>query len=314
MALTKLAAGALLAGGVFLAYSSAYIVKETEQVIITEFGKPMGEPIKEAGLYFKNPFTQVANRIEKRILEWDGYPTEMPTKDKTYISVDTFARWSITDPKQYFLRLRDETSAQSRLEDILGSETRNAIARQELIEVVRSDPKRVLADQNDGTSVGTLYPIKMGHHAIEKQIFEAAKPKLNEFGIELLDVRFKRINYNATVQQRIYERMISERQQIADRFRSEGAGEAARIRGKKERDLQRIESEAYRTIQELRGQADAKAAEIYASAYNQSEEATAFYHFMKAMETYKKVMTPDTRLVLSTDSDLWRFLKRADPQ
>jgi len=309
MAFTKIATTVALLGGVALAYSSAYIVKETEQVIITEFGKPIGEPITEAGLYFKNPFTQVANRIERRILEWDGQPTEMPTKDKTYIRVDTFARWSIRDPKQYFLRLRDESSAQSRLEDILGSETRNAIARQELIEVVRSDPKRSIAKIDDGLNVGTLYPIKLGHYAIEQQILKEAKPKLKEFGIELLDVRFKRINYNPTVQQRIYERMISERQQIADRFRSEGAGEAARIRGKKERDLQRIESEAYRSILELRGQADAKAAEIYANAYNQSPEAREFYHFLKAMETYKSVLTEDTSLVLSTDSALWRFLK-----
>ncbi|MBM4291766.1 MAG: protease modulator HflC [Deltaproteobacteria bacterium] len=302
----KLLPAAAAAVGALALYSAAFTVTEVDQVIITEFGKPVGEPIKEAGLHFLNPFTQKVNRIERRLLEWDGPPVEMPTKDKTYISVDTFARWRIQDPKQFFLRLRDERSAQSRLEDILGSETRNAIARHELIEVVRSEPSRVVKEEVGG--VGTLYPIKKGHHVIERDILKAAAPKLSEFGIELLDVRFKRVNYNATVQQRIYERMVSERKQIADRFRSEGAGEAARIRGKKERDLQKIESEAYRTIQEVRGQADAKAAEIYSRAYGQGPQAAEFYEFLKAMETYRLSLTDDTNLVLSTDSPLWRHL------
>lgn len=293
----------------FVFYSSAYVIRETEQVIITQLGKPIGDPITEAGLYFKYPFIQDVNRIEKRILEWDGMPNEMPTKDKTYIRVDTFARWRIKDAKQYFLRFRDEPSAQSRLEDILGSETRNAIARQELIEVVRSDPKRGAVPSEDQEDIGHLYPIKLGRRALESQILSSAKPKLAEVGLDLLDVRFKRINYNPTVQQRIYERMISERQQIADRFRSEGAGEAARIRGKKERDLQRIESEAYRKILELRGQADARAAEIYAKSYNKTSDSQKFYAFLKAMETYQKTLTSDTKLVLSTDSLLWKFLK-----
>ena len=200
--------------GIIILYSSAYVINETEQVIITQLGKPIGDPITEAGLYFKYPFIQEVNRIEKRILEWDGRPTEMPTKDKTYIRVDTFARWSIKDAKQYFLRFRDEPSAQSRLEDILGSETRNTIARQELIEVVRSDPNRKLSKNAGQDNVGSLYPIKVGRHALELQILAAAKPKLAEVGLQLLDVRFKRINYNPTVQQRIYERMISERQQM----------------------------------------------------------------------------------------------------
>lgn len=308
MSPTKIFLTVLTVMGLFLLASSAYIINETEQVIITQLGKPIGEPITKAGLYFKYPFIQEVNRIEKRILEWDGVPNEMPTKDKTYIRVDTFARWKIKDAKQYFLRFRDEPSAQSRLEDILGSETRNAIARQELIEVVRSDPKRE-ADQSGSDGVSTLYSIKLGRRALEQEILSAAKPKLEEVGLELLDVRFKRINYNPTVQQRIYERMISERQQIADRFRSEGAGEAARIRGKKERDLQRIESEAYRKILELRGQADAKAAEIYAGAYNQSAQSREFYSFLKAMETYEKTLTKDTKILLTTKGKLWRHLK-----
>ena len=308
--------GLLLIGGLFIGWQAAYIVNETEQVIITQFGKPIGTPITEAGLHFKNPFTQKANRIEKRILEWDGRPIEMPTKDKTYIIVDTFARWSITDSTKFFLRLRDERSAQSRLEDILGSETRNAIARRELIEVVRTDvnrkPSEDLEKQESG--VGMLYPIKFGHAVIEDEIKEAAVDKLKEFGIQLLDVSFKRINYNSTVQQRIYERMISERQQIADRFRSEGAGEAARIRGKKERDLQTIASEAYRKIQEVRGRADGSAAEIYSNAYNKSATSVAFYHFLKSLESYKEMLSADTQLVLSTDSELFRLLSTFDLQ
>jgi membrane protease subunit HflC len=296
-------------GSIFL-WKSAYIVYETEQVIITQFGKPIGKPITKAGLNWKSPFVHLVNRIEKRTLEWDGRPIEMPTKDKTYIIVDTFARWSISNPTLFFERLRDERSAQSRLEDILGSETRNAIAKRQLIEVVRTDkdrkPSSDLAKTESG--VGTLYEIKFGHSVIEKEIFKAAVDKLNEFGISLLDIRFKRINYNNTVQQRIYERMISERQQIADRFRSEGAGEAARIRGKKERDLQKIASEAYRKIQEIEGKADATAADIYAKAYNQTLQAAEFYNFLKSLETYRKILTQDTQLILSTDNDLLHWL------
>ena len=300
--------------GILLFWMSCYKVYETEQVILTEFGKPVGEPIKEAGLHFKNPFTHVVNRLEKRMLEWDGDSNDMPTKDKTYISVDTFARWVISDPKTFFLRLRNERQAQSRLEDILGSETRNAIAKRELIEVVRTDVNRKLEQGKEEGSVGRLYDIKYGHSVIEKEIFKASEGKLKDFGITLLDVCFKRINYNVTVQKRIYERMISERQQIADRFRSEGAGEAARIRGKKERDLQKIESEAYRQIQEILGKADAQAAEIYANAYNQNAQSVEFYQFIKSLDTYKNILTSDTRLVLSTQNELFQYLNQTTSQ
>jgi membrane protease subunit HflC len=224
---------------IFVVYNAAYTIHETEQVLITQFGKPVGNPITKSGLHFKIPFIQEVNQIDKRFLAWDGQPNEMPTKDKTYIVVDTFARWRIEDAKQYFLRLRDERSAQSRLNDILGSETRNAIAKHELIEIVRTTKDRepivdeVLADAPG--NVGTLYEITKGRALIEQEIFQLAGEKLKDFGIELLDIRFKRINYNETVRERIYERMISERQQIAERFRSEGAGEAARILGNKER-------------------------------------------------------------------------------
>jgi membrane protease subunit HflC len=298
--------------------SATYTVHETQQVIITQFGKPVGEPVTESGLHFKTPFVQEVNRIDKRILEWDGQRTEMPTRDKLYISVDTFGRWRITNPLEYFRRLRDERSAQSRLEDILGSETRNAIAKHDLIEVIRTTKDRTptldesLEEISDGPNrIGVLHPITKGRKLIEEEIREAAKVKLAEFGIELLDVRFKRINYNPSVVAKIYERMISERQQIASRFRSEGEGEAAKIMGSKERDLAEIASEAYKSVETIRGGADAAATEIYAQAYDRTPEALELYVFLKTMETYEKGLDENTTLVLPTDSDLFQFLDSA---
>ncbi|MCH7834748.1 MAG: protease modulator HflC [Proteobacteria bacterium] len=305
----------LILGGI-VASGALYTVDETERVIITQFGKPVGEIINEAGLKVKVPFIQTVNRIEKRILVWDGAANDMPTKDKLYITVDTFGRWRIKDPLQYFLRLRDERSAQSRLEDILGSETRNAVARHELIEIIRTSKDRsaeadpMLAD----IDISTLLPITKGRKRIEADIFDAASGKLEEFGIELLDIRFKRINYNESVRQKIYARMISERDQIAERFRSEGAGEAARINGNKERELQKIVSEAYRTIQTIQGDADAEATDIYARSYNQSAAAADLYMFTKTLETYRSVIDSDTTLILSTDSDLMSLLKSMNPE
>ncbi len=305
----------LILGGI-VASKALYTVNETERVIITQFGKPVGEIINEAGLKVKVPFIQTVNRIEKRILVWDGSANDMPTKDKLYITVDTFGRWRIKDPLQYFLRLRDERSAQSRLEDILGSETRNAVARHELIEIIRTSKDRspevdpMLAD----VDISILLPITKGRKRIEADIFDAASGKLEEFGIELLDIRFKRINYNESVRQKIYARMVSERDQIAERFRSEGAGEAARINGNKERELQKIVSEAYRTIQTIQGDADAEATDIYARSYNQSPAAADLYMFTKTLETYRSVIDSDTTLILSTDSDLMSLLKSMNPE
>jgi membrane protease subunit HflC len=306
----------IVVAAAFLVFGATYTVSETEQTIITQFGRPVGDPVSEAGLHFKIPFIQEVTRIEKRILEWDGHPNEMPTKDKTYIVVDTFGRWRINDAKQYFLRLRDERSAQSRLDDILGSETRNAIAKHELIEVIRTtkdrEPVRDATLINTPGNIGILYPINLGRAKIEQEIFAKAASKLTDFGIELLDIRFKRINYNESVRSRIFERMISERQQIAERFRSEGAGEAAKILGKKERDILKIESEAYKNVQEIRGVADAKATEIYARAYNQSPESVGFYEFIKTMETCQEMLDQDSMLILTTDSDIFRFLKSVE--
>lgn len=299
----------------FVFWSAFYTVNEVEQVIITQFGKPVGEPILDAGLKLKVPFIQEVNPIEKRVLEWDGDPSDMPTKDKLYISVDLFARWRITDPLQYFLRLRDERSAQSRLDDILGSETRNAVAKHELIEIIRTTKDRkpqrdeLLTEVERKQKMGTLVPIQKGRLLVEQEIFYSAAEKVKVFGIELLDIRFKRINYNESVRPKIYDRMISERRQIAERFLSEGNGEAARIRGNRVRDLNKIESEAYRQVEEIRGEADAKATEIYANAYNQSKEAVNFYEFTRTMASYKYTVDKKNTLILSTDSDLYKFLK-----
>lgn len=242
---------ALSGAVVFSLKSALFTVSEVEQVIITQFGKPVGEPVVNAGLSIKLPFIQDVNTIDKRVLEWDGEPSDMPTKDKLYIAVDLFARWRITDPLQYFLRLKDERSAQSRLDDILGSETRNAVAKHELIEIIRTTKDReplqagILNGADSDLNVGSLVPIQKGRQLVEQEIFLAAADKVRVFGIELLDIRFKRINYNESVRPKIYERMVSERRQIAERFLSEGNGEAARIRGDRVRELDKIQSEAY---------------------------------------------------------------------
>jgi membrane protease subunit HflC len=294
-----------------------YTVSEQEQAILTQFGKPVGKPVEEAGLHSKLPFVHTVNRIDKRVLEWDGRPSEMPTRDKLYIVVDTFGRWRINNPLQFFTRLRDERSALSRLDDIIGSEVRNTVAKHDLIEMVRTskDRKPVIDTPltPDETKAAILLPITLGRSALEAEVVKQAAPKLKDFGIELIDVRFMRINYNVRVSAKIHERMISERQQIASRFRSEGEGEAAKIQGSKERELKRIESEAYREVQKVRGEADAKATEIYARAYGTSAEAGEFYRFLRTMETYQKTLNRDSTLILSTDSDLFHYLKHSAP-
>jgi len=307
-----------LAGLAIYALTDAfYTVNEVEQAIITQFGKPVGEPVTNAGLKLKLPFIQDVNSIDKRTLEWNGSPSDMPTKDKLYVAVDLFARWRIADPLQYFLRLRDERSALSRLDDILGSETRNAVAKHELIEIVRTTKDRTpLRDAmlaKSDIDFGALVPIQMGRKLVEAEIFAEASEKVRVFGIELLDIRFKRINYNESVRPKIYDRMISERRQIAERFLSEGNGDAARIRGNRMRDLNKIQSEAYRRVEEIRGVADAKATQIYADAYNQSPQAVQFYEFTRTMQAYKSVVAANATLILSTDSELFKFLKAMAP-
>ena len=288
--------------------SSAYQVHEVNQVIITQFGNPVGEPVTEPGLHFKVPFIQQANYFEKRFLEWDGNPNQVPTRDKRFIWVDTYARWRIVDPLRFLQRLRDERGAQSRLDDILDGETRNSVARYDLIEIVRStnrEPDDVLVESEEEAAI--LDQIEMGRQAIAAEILERAALSTADLGIELLDLRLKRINYVEEVQQDVFARMIAERQRIAEEFRSEGQGEAARIGGERERDLAQIQSEAYRTAEELRGVADAEATAIYADAYNRDAD---FYAFTKSMETYELTMDPTTIFILGTDNELLKYLEQ----
>ena len=295
-------------GVVLVLVQSTYTVSETEQVILTQFGEPVGEPIGEAGLHFKLPFIQRANVFEKRFLEWDGNPNQVPTRDKRFIWVDTYARWRITDPLLFFQRLRDERGAQSRLDDILDGETRNAVARHDLIELVRStnrDASDVLIESEEEAVI--LEAIERGRQEITREILETASGRTADLGIEILDLRLKRINYVAEVQQDVFARMIAERQRIAEEFRSEGQGEAARIQGERERDLAQIQSEAYREAEELRGMADAEATRIYAEAYDRDAD---FYAFVKSLETYEQTMDAETLFILGTDSELLRYLQR----
>ena len=287
---------------------ATYTVSETEQIIITQFGEPVGDPVVSPGLHFKIPFIQRTNVFEKRFLEWDGNPNQVPTRDKRFIWVDTYARWRIVDPLLFFQRLRDERGAQSRLDDILDGETRNAVARHDLIELVRSsnrDPQDVLIESEEEAAI--LEEIARGRREVTRQILETAAGRTADLGIELLDLRFKRINYVEEVQQDVFARMIAERQRIAEEFRSEGQGESARIHGERERELAQIQSEAYRRAEELRGEADANATSIYADAYNRDGE---FYAFTKSLETYEATMDPETLFILGTDSELLRFLER----
>ena len=295
---------------VLIGLDGFYIVDETEQVIITQFGDPVGEAITDPGLKFKIPFAQTANYFDERYLEWDGDRNQVPTKDKKFIFVDTYARWQITDPLQFFKRLRDERGAQSRLDDILDGETRNAVASRDLVEVVRSSNR----DPESGATItdvveDSLEDISVGRDSLQTQIQQLGNKRAEDLGIEILDFRFKRINYVEDVRQTVYDRMISERNRIADKFRSEGEGEAARINGEKERELNTIQSQAFRKAEVIRGEADAQATAIYAKAYDQSSAARELYEFTRTMESYGKVFDNQTSIILSTESDFYRFLQ-----
>jgi membrane protease subunit HflC len=291
-----------------VAAASVFRVGEAEQVIITQFGDPIGEPIGSPGLHFKVPFVQQVNYFDKRFLEWDGSPNQVPTKDKRFIWVDTYARWRIVAPLRFFQRLRDERGAQSRLDDILDGETRNAVARYDLIELVRNtnrNPDDIPIEAEEEEVI--LNVIAKGRDQVSREILERAASRTSDLGIELLDLRIKRINYVEEVQRDVFARMIAERQRIAELYRSEGQGEAARIEGERERDLQRIQSEAFRAAEELRGKADAEATDIYAAAYGRDAD---FYSFTRSLETYEKVIDPGTMLILGTDSEFLKFLDR----
>jgi len=288
---------------------TVYMIKETEQVVITQFGKPVGNAKTTPGLKIKVPFIQRKNYFEKRFLEWDGDPNQVPTKDKKFIFVETYARWQITDPLQFFKRLTDERGAQSRLADILDGETRDYIANHNLEEVVRSENRTPTSSGSVGEEVGdTLSSIIEGRPKIQEKILQSSNDKAKDLGIVILDVRIMRLNYVAEVQTQVYERMKSERIRIAEKFRSEGLGEASKINGEKERDLKTIQSEAYRKAEEIRGTADARATAIYASAYNQSASSRNLYGFIKSMETFEKTFDTTTTIILSTKSELNKYL------
>ncbi len=301
---------AIIIVGLILVTQSAYVVNEKEQVVITQFGKPVGDPIISPGLKFKTPFIQKTNFFEKRFLEWDGDPNQVPTKDKKFIFVDTYARWQIIDPLQFFKRLTNERGAQSRLDDILDGETRDFIASHNLEEAVRNSNRK--PDSTAAISdllVDSLVNISVGRDSIQNMILEAANEQTGELGIKVLDFRFKRINYVKEVREQVYERMKSERYRIADEFRSEGQGEASRINGEKERDLKEIQSEAFREAEEIKGRADAKAAAIYARAYSKTTRSRELYSFSKSMETFRRTFDSSTSVILSTDNELYKYLK-----
>lgn len=295
-----------------LASSSIFIVDETQQAIVTQFGKPVGGPRVNPGINFKAPIIQKVQFFDKRYLKWDGDPNQIPTQDKRFMHVDTYARWQITDPLQFFIRLRDEQSGQSRLDDILDGETRNAVASHLLLDLVRSTNRTPEVYEAYLEELEILEEITVGREEIETMVLERANERTSDLGIEILDFRFKRMNYVTEVRERVYDRMISERNRIADQFRSEGQGEALKIEGDKERDLAEIQSEAVKEADMIRGRADARATEIYASAYNRNRAARELYSFLRSMEALEQSLDEETSLILTTDNELLRFLKEAN--
>jgi membrane protease subunit HflC len=291
-------------------YGAAYSVDETEQVVITQFGRIVGEPKTDPGLKFKIPFIQKANYFNKNLLEWDGDPGQVPTLDKTFIWVDTFARWKIVDPVKFFQTVNNRFAAVGKLNDIIDPAVRNFITSHHLIEAVRKSNRELDTEEvgieESGRKTRVYYQIDVGRQKITQGILEQAQPKLTPFGIELVDVKVKRINYVEEVRKSVYGRMIAERNQIAEKFRSEGKGEAQKILGEKERDLQEIESEAFKTAQRIKGDADAEATIIYAEAYGKDPE---FYSFVQTLEIYREALDKNSSIILSTDSEFLKYLK-----
>ncbi len=319
----KFALLVLVVSTVVVGWSSAYIVDETEQVVVTQFGDPAGKPIQKPGLYFKAPFVQTAHYFDDRFLEWNGDSNEIPTKDKRFIEVDTYARWRITEPLTFYQRLGNEQSAQSRLDDIIDGATRDAVANHELLELVRAsnrapniDPdlkkkrkklkemEKEIGKENEATP--ELKDIDVGRPEIMRNVEKKIADNVSDLGIEVIDMRFKRINYNDQVREKVYDRMIAERERIAELYRSEGRGEAAEIRGKKEKELDKIGSEAEKEAQKIRGGADGKVTDIYAQSYQKDPD---FYQFLRTMETYPETIGPDSKLLMSTDGEFFKHLR-----
>lgn len=296
--------------GVITISNSVFILDETQQAIVTQFGKPVGGARVNPGLNVKVPFIQRIQIFDKRYLAWDGDPNQVPTRDKKFIFVDSYARWQITDPLQFFIRLRDENSGQSRLDDILDGETRNAIASYDLLDLVRSTNREPEVSEDFMEELEVLEEISIGRPAIEKMILDRANERTSDLGIRILDFRLKRMNYVEEVRNNVYDRMISERNRIADQFRSEGQGEARKIDGDKERDLAQIQSEAIREAEKIKGRADAEVTAIYAEAYNKNAASRELYAFLRAMDALEKSFDKNTNIILTTDSEIYKYLKR----
>lgn len=314
--------GVIVVVALIVAKGSMFILTEGQQAIITEFGKPVGQPITTAGIQFKKPFVQDVRLVDKRILSWDGFPNQIPTKDKKFIKVDTTARWRIVDALKFIQTVRNETGAKARIDTILDSATRNVISSNNLVEAVRNSnqileqvqkrKKEMAENKKNGEPIveeevsGEIEKINLGREKLSQLIVERADEELAAFGIKLIDVQLRRISYEKSVESKVYERMISERQRIASKIRSIGQGEKARIEGRLQRDLKKIESEAYRTAQQVRGEAEAKATAIYAKALSQDPR---FYEFTRALEAYKKSLSSKTKFLFSSDSEFLKYLK-----
>ena len=304
------ALGVVIIIGLVVLSSALYIVDETQQVVITEFGQPVGKPITRAGLYIKKPFIQKVNYFEKRLLTWDGSPTQIPTGDKKYIWVDTTARWKIVDPLKFLQSVGNERGAHARLDDIIDSATRDRITAYSLYEIVRNSNREFVSTEIFIQKEEEIREVKKGREHISREILKEAAKIVPQYGIELVDVRIKRLNYVEAVREKVYTRMISERKRVAEQYRSEGEGKKAEIEGMREKELQKITSEAYRKAQIIKGEADAEATKIYAQAYSKDPD---FYSFLKTLETYEKTLTEKDTLILTTDSEIYRYLKGALP-
>ena len=297
--------------GLIIVGGSLYTIDQTQQVVITQFGEPIGDPISEPGLHVKIPFIQKVNYFEKRILAWDGLPTQVPTKDKRYIWVDTTARWRIVDPLKFLQSVGGERTALGRLDDIIDSATRNQITNHLLYELVRDSGRQFVETEVSLEIEEEIGVVQYGRETISRGILEEAALLVPQFGIELVDVRIKRLNYVERVREGVYARMIAERERVAEQYRSEGEGKKAEIEGRRAKELQRITSEAYRTAQEIKGKADAEATKVYADAYNKGPE---FYSFLRTLEIYEGTMDENTWLIMTTDSDFYKYMKTLSPE
>jgi len=296
--------------GIIVLSSALYVVDETQQVVITEFGQPVGKPITRAGLYIKKPFIQKVNYFDKRLLVWDGVPTQIPTRDKKYIWVDTTARWRIADPLKFLQSVGSERGAQARLDDIIDSATRDKITSYPLAEIVRNSNREFVTTEVFIQKEEEITNIKKGREAISREILKEAAKLVPQYGIELVDVRIKRLNYVEDVRKKVYTRMISERKRVAEQYRSEGMGKKAEIEGMREKELQKITSEAYKKAEIIKGQADAKATKIYADAFSKDPE---FYSFLRTLESYQDTLNEKSIIILTTNSDFYKYIKYISP-